>query len=667
MDDVYKKDCDTQSFPLGLCLKLGVRTVTVFAVLGRGFVEQYLLAFHLAEELMAVATADVFVGSRQREGRALVMIEKRGLPPGGGMTAGAGGIAPGLGELTAVNVGMAFLALRRGLGEVHVGELHFEVRRPVAVNASHGSMRAEESEPGPVVIEARDILPVPGGMAGFAAGGCAVGAERLHALGKLAAVRVLVTGGAGKIREVINGGGLVAGRCGRGLSLHGHRSGEQRRPREGRCRLVAIAAQDSQMAAGELEAGLFVLGEPKCRRLESLDRVALLALIQPGRSGELRLVLVVVAVQATGELDLIKRVSALRDVALGAPEFRVLTLERVCGGGVRLRIELGRVPAVDVVAGRALAAVGTLCELAVVCILVAIHALGERQFFLEVAVGVAGYALHGLVLAEQGVLGLGVIKILGQAGGHDSLPAAGGVAGLAGMLSKAALMRVGMAIVTFAEGQAKIARLVVGAGRVALFAFDRRVLPGQWITGLRVIEGPGNAFPVVEVVALRAIGAEPPGVRILVAGGAGFGKPEEGAVEVLDLDECALVSGNVVGSVAFPAFEPSVLAFQQVAGLLMVEFLRIPLDDREIETVVIGVALGALLAGTGPDAVRGMQTIVSREAGGNFGMAVETLEGGLASTQFVTSGAMRGPIKSLMGSGQGSWRDLSNSDGRQKG
>ena len=338
---------------------------------------------------------------------------------------------------------------------------------------AYGAMGAEERELGPVVIEARDILPVPGGMAGFAAGRCAVGAERLHALGKLAPVRVLVTGGTGKLAEVIYGAGLIAGRRGRRLSLHGDRSREQRRAREGRCRLVAIAAQDSQMAAGKLEAGLFVLGERKRRRLESLDRVALFALIQPGRSGELRLVLVMVAIQAAGELDSVKRVPSLRDVALGALELRVLAFERVCSRGMRLHIELGRFPSVDVVAGRALAAVGTLHELSVVRVLVAVHALGEWKLFLEVADGVTGNAVHGLVLAEQRVLRFGVIKILGEAGGDDSLPAAGGVAGLAGLLAKAALVRVGVAVVTFAEGQANVARLVVGAGRVALFAFDR--------------------------------------------------------------------------------------------------------------------------------------------------------------------------------------------------
>lgn len=166
-------------------------------------------------------------------------------------------------------------------------------------------------------------------------------------------------------------------------------------------------------------------------------------------------------------------------------------------------------------------------------------------------------------------------------------------------------------------------------------------------------------------MALRAIGTEPPGVRILVAGGAGFGNSEERAVEVLDLDQGALAGGDVLGSVAFPAFEPGVLSVQQVAGLLMVEILRVPLDDGEIQAVVIGVALGAFLAGTGADAIRRMQAVVSRETRSNLGMAVETPEGGLASTQFVTCGAVRSPVEFLMGAGQGPRRDLGNGCGRQ--
>ena len=146
------------------------------------------------------------------------MIEKRGLPLGGVVAIGAERDTLRSRELTAMNVGMAFLALRRGLGEVHVGELRFQVWRLVAVDATHGAMGDEESELRLGVIEAREVVPVLGGMAGFAACRSAVATQLFHALGELATVRVLVTGGAGKFLEVINRGGLVAGRSGNGLS-----------------------------------------------------------------------------------------------------------------------------------------------------------------------------------------------------------------------------------------------------------------------------------------------------------------------------------------------------------------------------------------------------------------------------------------------------------------
>jgi len=207
--------------------------VAVLTVLGGGFVEQHLLAFDIAEEFVAGGAADVFVRAGQGKWGALVVVKKRRLPLGGIVAIGAGGDALGSGELTAMNVQMAFFALRRSLGEVHVDKLRFQVRRLVAVNASHGTMGAEESELGPVVIEAREVGPALGGMAGFAAGRSAVAAERFHTLGELALVRVLVTGGAREVLEVINRSGPVAGRFGSGLSFRGHGSGQQRRTGEG--------------------------------------------------------------------------------------------------------------------------------------------------------------------------------------------------------------------------------------------------------------------------------------------------------------------------------------------------------------------------------------------------------------------------------------------------
>ena len=127
--------------------------------------------------------------------------------------------------------------------------------------------------------------------------------------------------------------------------------------------------------------------------------MALLALIEPGCAGELGLVLVVVAVEAASELDLVDRVFAFGDVALLAFEFRVFALQRILRCGVSFQIELGRLPPVNVMAGSALAAVGALEELTVVGVLVAIRTLGERERLFEIAVGMARTAGHSLVLA----------------------------------------------------------------------------------------------------------------------------------------------------------------------------------------------------------------------------------------------------------------------------
>ena len=49
------------------------------------------------------------------------------------------------------------------------------------------------------MIEAVDVCPGLGGVAGFAAEGCAVGAPASHAIVELTFVGILVTGGAGAI------------------------------------------------------------------------------------------------------------------------------------------------------------------------------------------------------------------------------------------------------------------------------------------------------------------------------------------------------------------------------------------------------------------------------------------------------------------------------------
>lgn len=64
-------------------------------------------------------------------------------------------------------------------------------------------------------------------------------------------------------------------------------------------------------------------------------------------------------------------------------------------------------------AGRALAAVGTLGELSLVRVrLVTIHAFLEGQRFLEISARVALGTLHGGMLPQQWILGCRVIEAL---------------------------------------------------------------------------------------------------------------------------------------------------------------------------------------------------------------------------------------------------------------
>ncbi len=314
--------------------------MAVFAVFWRWLIEQHLLAIHVAEELVAVPAAHIQVPALQGEGR-LFMVEQRGFPLGRVVALYAGSNPIGLGELASVNVGMAVLALGRRLGEVGLDELGAEVRRLVAVDAGHRLMRAREDESRPVVIEAGDVLPVLGCVAGFAANGRTIAAQRLHALGELVVVRILMAGGAGIVLKVEDRSRVIAGRTPgiRNFVLHRNRGRQQHGLRKRRGRLMAITADDCQVPSSERETCLLVLSKGERGGLETVDRMALLAPIQPRRRGKLRLVLVMMAVQAAGELDAIQRVLALGNVATRTFHFGVLAFQRILRGRVRLHIK----------------------------------------------------------------------------------------------------------------------------------------------------------------------------------------------------------------------------------------------------------------------------------------------------------------------------------------
>jgi hypothetical protein len=109
---------------------------------------------------------------------------------------------------------------------------------------------------------------------------------------------------------------------------------------------------------------------------------------------------------------------------------------------------------------------------------------------------------------------------------------------------------------------------------------------------------------------------------------------------------------------AFPALYARMFPFEVVARLLVVEGPWIPLDERKVEAVVIGVALHAFLAGSWLDAIRKVQAFVGRETRCDFAMAVEAFENGLAA-QLMAGGTASGAFQIFVCASKRAGRNLS--------
>ena len=141
--------------------------MAILAVFGGRSVVEDLLPFKVLHQFVAVAATDVLVGARERELGTLIVIESRWLPLRAVVTIGARSYLT-FGELPSVRIGMALLALQRGLGEIRVDQLGAQVRRFVAIDTRHRAMGPDQRELGLCMVEACQILPVFRGMTGLA-------------------------------------------------------------------------------------------------------------------------------------------------------------------------------------------------------------------------------------------------------------------------------------------------------------------------------------------------------------------------------------------------------------------------------------------------------------------------------------------------------------------
>jgi len=215
---------------------------------------------------------------------------------------------------------------------------------------------------------------------------------------------------------------------------------------------------------------MFVDGE--IRHFPGIAVVALFAAIAPRVGGELSLVLILVAIQAGGKLDLVFGVFAGWNMAGGALHIGVRRNQRVLGLGVVRSRECGRAPSLHGMAALAAALVRALGKLAAVLVFVAIGARFERDLGLEIAALVAVEARYLKMLSHQRVVGLGVVKLGGEG---RPRPARRGVAGLAALF-EFALVRIGVAIRAVLELEACVARLAIVTGGMALGAGSGHVL-----------------------------------------------------------------------------------------------------------------------------------------------------------------------------------------------
>lgn len=111
---------------------------------------------------------------------------------------------------------------------------------------------------------------------------------------------------------------------------------------------------------------------------------------------------------------------------------------------------------------------------------------------------------------------------------------------------------------------------------------------------------------------------------------------------------------------ALVASQSRVLAFQRVAGFLVIESFDVPLDQRKVFAIMLGVAAGALLARPWRDVIGRMQASVSCEPGRYFRVALHALQLSL-STELVAFGAVRRSIEGLMRARERSGRNLRSS------
>ena len=188
-----------------------------------------------------------------------------------------------------------------------------------------------------------------------------------------------------------------------------------------------------------------------------------------------------------------------------------------------------------------------------------------------------------------------------------------------------------MAVHASGEGDAVVTGPAVVSGCMAFLAGRAQMRSSQLEARFGVIEMllvDFGALPASSRVALLAVGAKPAPVLVLVARSALRRNAKPCAAQVLGPQQGVRLRCNVPRLMTAPATDPGVLPIQCVSRFGVVKALRrrIPVQQVELLTIVIGVALHARRAFR-PFLGKGrVQPPLLMQFAGNFAMALKAAE-----------------------------------------
>lgn len=227
-------------------------------------------------------------------------------------------------------------------------------------------------------------------------------------------------------------------------------------------------------------------------------------------------------------------------------------------------------------------------------------------------------------------------------------------------LLEGAMMRVGVAVNAAPKLQALIfGRLAGAGGHVAFGAGDFSVEACERVPGLGMIE-VRDVFPRGRVVTGLAIFAELALVKVFVAGQAGLREPQETPVQVLVLDQSLPLRLDARRVVAVFALDSGVLAFQLIAGLVVIKLFErwFPADELEFFSVMFGMAACAVLVRVVFLYDDRVESLVGFESLIDFAVALEAVDASTGRGKTVAAGALRYTGDGLMSFSQRPRRNL---------